>query len=226
MASRSVKNAHPARSRLFAGMFVAAAAVALAVAPLDEARATSFAELTTEQFTDASDYIVRGVVQEVWTELDNRGRVWTRARVQVSETLKGRDVPAEIVIDSMGGTYGDVTLEIEGRAVFSEQEELLVFLTETTDGRLVPVSKFLGKYTIRRAPGETRHHVMQYHPRAGLRFDARFLPHPPPEDRVYLDDLVSRIRDRVERGWDGQPVPGIRLDRLERINTPDRRMPR
>jgi len=216
MASRFVKNT----------LLAATAAVALAVAPVDEARATSFAELTTEQFTDASDYVVRGVVQEVWTELDDQGRVWTRARVKVSETLKGPDSPDELVIDSMGGTYGDVSLEIEGRAVFSEQEELLVFLSRTPQGRLVPVSKFLGKYTIRRAPGETRHHVMRYHPRAGLRFDARFLPHPAPEDRVYLDDLVSEIRQRVEHGWDGRPIPGIRVERLDEINTPERRMPR
>lgn len=214
--SRLVKNA----------MFAAAAALALAVAPLEAAHATSFAELSTEQFTDAADYIIRGEVQEVWTELDDRGRVWTRARVAVSETLKGPGQPAELVVDSMGGTFGNISLDIEGQAVFSEHEELLVFLTEMANGRLVPVSKFQGKYTIRRAPGETRAHVMRYHPRAGLQFDARFLPHPAPEAREYLDDLVAQVQARLDRGWDGTPVPGLSPERLEQLNTLERRMPR
>lgn len=222
MASRFVRNVLRARLNVLA----AAAALALAAAPFEAAHATTFAELTTEQFTDASDYIIRGEVQEVWTELDANGRVWTRARVKVSETLKGPDRPSEIIVDSMGGTFGDVSLEIEGRAVFSEQEELLVFLSKRHDGRFVPVSKFLGKYTIRRAPDDTRLHVMRYHPRAGLRFDARFLPHPAPADRQYLDDLVGRIQTRVQQGWDGQEIAGIPTERLEQINTPERRIPR
>lgn len=215
MASRIVRNA----------LLAASGALALALAPLDAARATTFAELSVEQFTDASDYIIRGEVQDVWTELDEHGRVWTRARVKVSETLKGPDAPEELIIDSMGGTHGAVTLSIEAQAVFSKHEEIFVFLSEM-NGRLVPVSKFLGKYTIRRAPGEQRVYVRRFHPQDGLRFDARFLPHPDPEHRVYLDDLMEQVQRRLDTGWDGQSIPGISPERLERINTLQRRMPR
>lgn len=216
MTSRLVRNAALA----VAGM------IALSLAPLDEARATSFAELTLEQFTDASDYIVRGEVQSVWTEVDERGRVWTRARVKVSETLKGPDAPEELIVDSMGGTHGAHFLDVPGQAVFSEHEELFVFLTRMENGRLVPVSKFQGKYTIRRAPDDTRQHVMRFHPREGVRFDARFLPHPPLERREYLDQVVERVQERLDHGWDGQPIPGLTEQRLQTINTPERRMPR
>ena len=38
------------------------------------------------------------------------------------------------------------------------------------------------------------------------------------EDRVYVDDLVTRIEHRLEAGWDGRPIPGISLERLAEIN--------
>lgn len=201
-------------------------ALVLAAAPLNEARATSFANLTVAQFTDASDYIVRGEVQQVWTEVDGNGRVWTRARLRVTDTLKGPDKPTELVVDSLGGTHGTQELHVPGQAVFSEHEDLFVFLTRMGNGRLVPIGKFMGKYSIRKAPDDTREHIVRYHPREGLTFDARFIPHPSPADRVYLDDLLAQVHDRLDRGWDGQPIPGISPEKLETINTLERRMPR
>ena len=59
------------------------------------ANATSIAELSTVQMTDAAIYIVEGTVDSVWTEVDNRGLVWPRARVLVSATHKGVDTPTE-----------------------------------------------------------------------------------------------------------------------------------
>ena len=191
--------------------------------PTSTAEATSLAPLTVEQLTDASDYIIRGEVVETWTEVDDNGLIWTRARVDVSETLKGPTTPDELVIDSMGGEYAGQTLTIEGRAVYSKHEELLVFLSQTSSGRFVPVAKFLGKYSIRRAPDVNRQYALTWHP-GEVEFDARFLPHPKAEDRVYLDGLLDTIQTRLDTGWDGKPIPGISADRLRDINTPERRM--
>ncbi len=183
-----------------------AVALALPVAAVglhaEPARATTIAPLSIEQLTDASDYVVRGDITEVWTEVDEDGRIWTRARMQVQHVYKGPDDPA----------------------VFSEYEEALVFLHQRPrDGRLVPVGKFVGKYTIRRAPGDTRQYARTWHPRAGIKYDARFLPHPAPENRLYLDDLEARIEARLDTGWDGKPIPGLSPERLEQINTRARR---
>ncbi len=73
------------------------AAAALAIAALagapEMAEASYLAELSIEDRTDASAFIVEGEVQEVWTELDANGRVWTRARLRVDDQLKGeRDI--------------------------------------------------------------------------------------------------------------------------------------
>ncbi len=185
-----------------------------------EATATTFAPLSVEQMTDVSDYVIRGQVVEVWTEIGGNGHIWTRARVTVTDVFKGPDSPAELIIDSMGGTYGGNVTSIEGRAVFSEHEELISFLSLQKNGRLVPVGKFLGKYSIRRAPDTDRSHAMRWHPVGHWEFDARFLPHPRPEDRTYLDDLLTKVSDRVETGWDGQPIPGANTEKLEKVNTP------
>ena len=44
------------------------------------AKVTTVAKLTIEQFTDASSYIIRGEVGETWTSLNDCGLVHTRAR--------------------------------------------------------------------------------------------------------------------------------------------------
>ncbi|MEZ4239249.1 MAG: hypothetical protein R3F59_24465 [Myxococcota bacterium] len=213
--------------RFFAGGCLGLAlAVATALVPV-EADATSFAPMSIEQFTDASTWIVEGQVEEVWTELDaESGLVWTRARVHVTETHKGPSRPDELIVDSAGGTFGAYEMNIPGRAQFSVGEDIFVFLDEVAGGRLVPVSSFEGKYTIRRAPGETRQHVMTWQGITGDVYDARFLPHPSPEHRLYLDDLRAEVQERLDHGWDGQPIPGLSVDRLRTINTIERRLPR
>jgi hypothetical protein len=209
-----------------AGLFrslgrLAVLGLAVASAP---ARATSFAPLTTEQMTDAATWIVEGQVTAVWTELDDTtGYVWTRAQLALTDVHKGPSDPSTLVVASLGGTYGATTTEVPGEAVFSVGEDVFLFLDEVRGERLVPIAKFLGKYTVRRAPGDTRPNVTHTQPVAGVPYDARFLPHPPPAERVYLDDLRAQVGGRLDRGWDGQPIPGADHTKLATINTPERR---
>ncbi len=204
-----------------------ALAVAIGVGfPGPTAEATSLAELTVEQKTDASTYIVRGQVESIWSELDERGHVWTRALVDVSEVLKGPDQPDVLVVDTPGGKIGAEEVSIHLAARFSEGEEVLLFLAEVDFGRrLAPVAMAMGKYTVRRAPGETRHHLMQWS-RSQEAYDHRFLPHPPAAERVYLDDLLDRVSQRLATGWEGDAIPGIAPERLIEINKPERRFRR
>ena len=204
--------------------WIRSAAIAFVVAQVlgaaAPAHATTFAPLTLEQLTDGSLYVVEGRVLEVWTELDpERMVVWTRARVEITKTHKGPDAPTELVIDSMGGTYGDFSVDVPGMAVFSPDEEIFVFLDQLGDGRLVPASKFLGKYTVRRAPGEIDRYVRTWEGKVGEVYDARFLPHPDPEYRLSLDDLRVRVDARVDAGWDGLPIPGLAVERLQHLNS-------
>ncbi|MCB9665659.1 MAG: hypothetical protein H6732_16240 [Alphaproteobacteria bacterium] len=199
------------------------AAAALAVPGRGEA--TTFAQMSTAQFVDASTYIVRGRVLEVWTERTDDDLVWTMARVRVDETLKGPDAPAELVVSSLGGSHGDLTVTVSAAAQFTPGEPALFFLDQKErTGRLVPVAKFLGVRLIRRVPGTHSYYANAFHPQVGVANDARFLPHPVAEERTDLDVLLGEIRDRLATGWDGTPVPGIAGEKLLRINSPERRL--
>ena len=207
-------------SRMFPRLLLVAA---LALAVIPEAQATSIAPITQDQMTDAATYIVRGKVVDVWTEVDERGMLWTRAGVEVSHTFKGPDSPDYLVVDSMGGTMGERRMVVPSAARYSEGEHVVLFLTEIDFGRkLTTVGMFLGKFDIRRAPGETRQHVMRWQTDAPD-YDGQFLPHPPAERREYLDDLVVQIEQRLATGWDGQLIPGMNAEELRAVNTPDRR---
>ncbi|MBT3220770.1 MAG: hypothetical protein HN348_16920 [Proteobacteria bacterium] len=205
-------------------LVVAAAVLALAIPAFNNAEATTVAKLTVEQFTDASSYIIKGEAGESWTSLNDRGLVYTHTKVTVDEVYKGPNIPDEVVVSVLGGTFGSISTEIAGRPVFSTGERVFLFLHESPSGALIPVAQSTGKYTIRRAPGETRHHVLRVV--TGKKYDHRFLPHPRAEDRVYLDDLVEKVQSRLDTGWDGKAIPGISLDELEKFNTTERRMPR
>lgn len=202
-------------------LFGATVGLAAVVVP-QVAEATSLAELSVEQMTDASTYIVRGTVTAVWTELDDHGKVWTRATLDVSQTFKGPDSPQELTIDALGGIHNGSAMIVHGTPRFSEGEDMLVFLDRIRGGeRLTPVSMFMGKYTVRRAPGDDRESLVRWHGRALEHYDARFLPHAQHSNRVYLDDIQSRVEMRVTQGWDGMPIPGISLDKLATINSVD-----
>jgi hypothetical protein len=206
--------------------FVRTLALAAALGFAGSAHATTFAPLTVEQFTDASTWIVRGQVKELWTTLEDDGTVWTHARLNVTDVLKGERRTSSLVVSSLGGVNGENYTFMPGAAQFSVDEDVFLFLHRQGNGRLVPVSWSHGKYTIRRAPGERAFYARHFETQsAEERFDHRFLPHPPPEQRLYLNDLEDRVRGRLRTGWDGLDIPGMRRQQLEEANLPARRSP-
>ena len=209
-------------------MGLLAASPLLATVASAPAHATTFADLSVEQMTDASTWIVRGEVIETWAEADAYDRVWSRARVRVTTSYKGANTPAEIVVDQLGGTVGNLSLDVPGRAWFSAGEDVLLFLNQHESGRVGVVQKFLGKYNIRRTPGSDDLYVRTWsqRERAAIPYDGRFLPHPPTEAMLSLNDLLARVQDRVAKGWDGAPIPGLTDAQLRDINLPEKRIPR
>lgn len=205
---------------------LAALALVAAVSGLPTvAQATTFAPMTREMLVDASTYIVRGTVEKVWTEQDERGLIWTRALVTVAKVMKGPDEPTQITVDSLGGEFQGTTMHVAGAAKFSIGEEAVFFLAEggKQNVRLVPVAKFMGVHIIRRAPGERDPYTLTYQTPPKEIFDARFLPHLEAERRVYLGDLIQAIDSRLVTGWTGEAIPGLSPEKLAEINAPARR---
>ncbi len=198
-------------------MLLAALAAAVWLHP-GEAEATTLTPLTVAQMTDASDLIAHGVVTEVWVEKDDRGNLWTRANVEITRTLKGDTTVDAITVDQLGGVLHDEFQFIESVPRFSQGEQGLFFLETLNSGRTSVVGWSQGKYTHRIDPDSGEPMAVRYPVPLTTNYDHRFLPHPAPSDRIYMADLEADILERLDQGWDGQPIPGVAPSKLSRIN--------
>ena len=192
----------------------------LATASIAPAAATTVAPLTVEQKVDASDLVVRGTVESVWTEQDDHGHIFTRALVKVTRVLKGEaDVDDYVTVEAAGGVLENLQMLVPGSARYSVGEDTLLFLTDKPSrGVYGTVAMGLGKYTVRPDPLSGAPILVQFMLPQDKAYDARFLPTPPADQRVMLTAVEAQVLARVERGWDGQPIPGISNERLRSIN--------
>lgn len=190
--------------------------LAMAAAP-QPAGATTLVKLSTEQLTDAAEFIVVGNIADVWTEVDERGMVWTRALVEVEESLKGGEA-STLVVEQAGGEYGNTFTRVEGVARFSVGERGVFFASTRGEGRVQLVGMVQGKFTVRMDPYSRQEIVQRFALPLDRAYDHRFLPLPAEEKRVALDDFLGQVRDRVELGWDGQEIPGVSPDKLRQRN--------
>lgn len=194
--------------------------VALGIATAPYTGATTVAPLTVEQKVDASDLVIRGTVESVWTDADEHGHIWTRALVRVDVPLKG-DVDAGdyVTVEAAGGTFGEDRMVVPLSARYAVGEQTLLFLTDKPSrGLYGTVGMGMGKYTVRPDPRDGSPIIVQFIVSQEKPYDARFLPAPPVNERVALGDMEARIRARADLGWDGKPIPGLSAERLRSIN--------
>ena len=185
-----------------------------------EAEATTLSPLSTEQMTDAADLIVRGRVISQWVMTNPAGYIVTRALIDVERAYKGDVAVGEVLsVDSPGGDYFGMLANTQLAARFSAGEEVFLFLNRVYHGAgLTPVGMFQGKYSIRQNPADGSDMPVRFTVPYTKPYDARFIPHPPVEERIHLSDLEAAVLQRVGIGWDGQPIPGMSADRLRQIN--------
>jgi hypothetical protein len=180
------------------------------------AHATTMVELSVDQMVSSADFIVRGTVQEIWTERSASGHVWTRIHLDVSQVYKGAPDLDSIIVDQLGGEWAGQNLGVHGAARYDVGEEVVVFLEDLKSGHVVTVGMQQGKFTLKMDP-VSREPVAFVTPMGPEReYDHRFVPLPSPENRVTLTDFVGQVSESVERGWDGTPIPGITSEELQR----------
>lgn len=180
------------------------------------AHATTMAPLSQNQLVDASELIVRGTVTDIWTMLDDKGRVWTKAQVEVTAVLKGDPSTRTVVVSQLGGVHVNEYQLISGAARFSVGEDTLLYLETLGNGMTTCVGMWQGKSTVRIDPDSGREMAVRLVLSQDAWYDHRFLPHPPADERIYVDDLEAEIQGRVEQGWDGAPIPGVSPAELDR----------
>ena len=107
---------------------------------------------------------------------------------------------------------------VESVARFSIGEEGYFFVEELASGRSVTAGMYQGKYNIIFDPYSRQELAVRFSVDPRRDFDHRFIPLPPKKNRVSTDDFEQTIEEAVDNGWDGQPIPGVSLEKLERIN--------
>ena len=184
------------------------------------AEATTMIPLTVEQMVDLSSTVVRGTVTEVWTEPDPTTKsVWTYAQVEVEKVFKGTVATEVLVVEQPGGVWGTTETIVEGVARFSIGEEGYFFVESLDSGRSVTAGMFQGKYNVIFDPYSRQELALRFpvHPKRD--FDHRFIPLPPEKQRVSVTRFENQIEQFVADGWDGQAIPGVSVEKLERINS-------
>ena len=124
---------------------------ALAVAGLlvGTADASQFRKFGRDAQVQTSDLIVIGRVVSVSSDWDaQHSAIHTDAEIALDEVWKGNPASDRIVTRTLGGTVGDVALEVDGAAKFTAGERVLVFLRTGSDGAYVPWGMRFGKYEV------------------------------------------------------------------------------
>jgi hypothetical protein len=180
------------------------AALALAVlAVVSTTSTSSFAQgrsVSLEDLASASSSVITGrtVAQDAFWDDDGR-RILTRVRIAVDDAVVGA-ASGETEIMVPGGRVGDTVHEVSDMPVFTDGEEVLVFVWTAPDGRNLVTGGLQGKLDIvRDAQGQKVirgiGHLMRSDPSAGRvagepgRDDSRRS-----RDAVPLESVLERIR--------------------------------
>lgn len=184
------------------------------------AEATTMVPLSVEQMVDLSSTVVRGKVTNVWTEPDTNTRsVWTYAQIEVERVFKGEATSDILVLEQPGGVWGSSETIVEGVARFSVGEEGYFFVESLDSGRSVTAGMFQGKYNVIFDPYSRQELAVRFPVHPSRDFDHRFIPLPPEKQRMSVNVFEDQIEAFVQDGWDGAAIPGVSLEKLERINT-------
>jgi hypothetical protein len=165
--------------------------------------ALTVVDLNDEQLTKKAEMIVIGKVLSAHYERDAKlKRQYTYVHVQVTETIKGKNVARELTLKIPGGVSSEFRVEIPGAPDYFRSEEVLLFLERRTDNSLFPISFSLGKYSIYRDSETGRKMVARSIEGTGKYFaEPREMPAQRLESdkKVFLDDFKQKIRQIAER---------------------------
>ena len=121
--------------------------------------ATSFYIRPFSEFTKTTSNIVHGKISGVHSEngvtSDGGRTIYTYAKLEIQEVLKGTITGSQIIVRKLGGSKDGVTLEIPSSVEFFEHEDSVFFLSAEQEDRSYEVTGMeLGKFTLEEKNGE------------------------------------------------------------------------
>lgn len=117
--------------------------------------AVQFVPMSIEDMTRNAELIVRGKVLDKSVAQDNEGRIYTRVRLEVLETWKGKTAAGPIEIVHSGGQLGGRAAITNGQVEYMPGEEVVAFLVLNARSQAVTLGLAQGKFHVWLDP-ETR----------------------------------------------------------------------
>ena len=176
------------------------------------ANATTVIPPTFEEMTDRAELIFVGKVvssRAEWRNVGTNRVIFTLVEFERQEVLKG-EAGASVTLQFLGGTVGDVTLEIAGVPKFKDGDRELLFV-EGNGVRFCPlVGVFHGKFGVRKNEksgrdilvmhnGKALHDVAEIGAGDGAEFGPRRakLSIPANAQPLSVEDFKAKIQDRL-----------------------------
>jgi len=128
------------------GFMRAAAIIALALAIVAAAGATTLERMSLEQMAAAAPLIVRARCAGNSVARDE-GEIWTFTSFGIEETWRGSP-PTQLRVRLLGGTMGDITSHVSGVPRFTQGEDVVLFLQPTRRGDYSIVSWEQGTFRV------------------------------------------------------------------------------
>jgi hypothetical protein len=177
--------------------------------------ATTVVPPTFEEMVDKADLIFVGQVvrsRAEWRVAGNKRAIFTLVEFETQEVLKGT-AGASVTLQFLGGTVGDVTLEVAGGPTFNTTDRVIVCV-EGNGVQFCPiVGVFHGKFSVRKNEKTGRDIVFLHDGRplrdiaeVGSGDGAEFGPQraplsiPPDREPMTLDGFKTKVRERLLKG--------------------------
>jgi len=176
--------------------------------------ATTVVAPTFEEMVDRADLVFVGKVASSradWRTAGTNRVIFTRVEFENEETLKGK-AGASLTLQFLGGTVGDMTLQVADVPRFNAGDRVLLFV-EGNGAQFCPlVGVFHGKFGLRKDERSGREFVLMHDgnplrdvaqigrgDEADLGSKQSKLSTPPDRDPMSVDDFKVRIRSRLAK---------------------------
>lgn len=102
--------------------------------------ATTVQQVAFVDLVERAELIVEGRVSRVYARYDDEGRfIWTHVEVTVADVLKGQTEADTLHLKFMGGTVGDMTLEVSAMHYPAEDEVGIYFVESANVQQMNPL---------------------------------------------------------------------------------------
>ena len=179
------------------------AALLLAVSSTGRpARATIVLDLDLVQMARRAQHVVRATVVGQASEWDPHHKPVTLTKLRVAHRYKG-EAPSEVVVRQPGGAVDGLEMRVAGAARFVSGEDVVLFLEEAADGRLVPLTMGGGKFAVVKvASGPVLERAVEGLSFARQRPDGLVAPSDQPPSipaRITFEQLERAVRAGAQR---------------------------